>query len=236
MNERQIKTGPSFWISIVLILLGVYLLLENFGFIYLDIWDFWPLILVAIGLVKLIGSNFKDVYSSVILIVVGFLLFLIKMNYIEFYQVRQFWPLILVLIGAKIIWNHFVRENNPGYRKDTYSQDRLDAVAIFGGREVKVNSDRFEGGNITSIFGGAEVDFSNSRLAPGENILDVFVMFGGAELHVPRDWNVVLNGLPIFGGFADERKAYPPADIPAENTLIIKGMALFGGLSIKNTV
>jgi predicted membrane protein len=237
MGNKNFSTSSSFWVSVVLILLGVYLLLENLGFIYIsDLWDYWPLILVGIGVVKLLNSKFKDIYSAGILIVIGFLLFSITTNYLYIEDIWQFWPLILVFIGARIIWNHYIRENKPGYRDSMISRDRIDAVVVFGGRELRVSSDQFEGGNITSIFGGAEIYFSNSRLARGENILDVFVMFGGAELYVPRDWNVVMKGIPIFGAFEDERRASPPEELSAENTLFIKGLVLFGGLSLKDAV
>jgi predicted membrane protein len=221
----------------MLILLGVYLLLENLGFIYIgNLWDYWPLILVGIGLVKLLNSNFKDIYSAGILIVIGLLLLLISTDYLYFDDIWQFWPLILVFIGARIIWNHYIREDKPGYREAATSQDRVDAVVVFGGREIRVTSDHFEGGNIISIFGGAEIYFANSRLAPGNNVLDVFVMFGGAELYVPRDWNVVIKGLPLFGALEDERRASPPEEFSTENTLVIKGLVLFGGLSVKDAV
>jgi predicted membrane protein len=237
MSERQFKSGPSFWLSLGLILIGIYLLLENFGILYLgNLWNYWPLILVAVGLIKLIGSNFKDIYSPVIMIVVGFVFFLLTMNYLYWDQVWQFWPLILIVIGGKIIWNHYLRENRPGYRESMSSEDRIDSVSIFSGREARLNSERFEGGNITSVFGGAEIDFNGSRLAPGKSILDVFIMFGGAELYVPRNWNVVMKGMPIFGGFEDARKNLPTEEFSSEDVLIIKGLILFGGLTVKDSV
>ncbi|MCK6620186.1 MAG: hypothetical protein HUU32_09225 [Calditrichaceae bacterium] len=235
MNESKPKFGANFWLSIGLILLGLYLLLENLGFIYWgDIWDYWPLILVIIGLVKLYSSNFREVYSASVWIAVGLLLFLVTRDYIDLGDIFQFWPVILILIGIRIVWTHYLRSNRPDRAEESFTQDRIDAVAIFGGREVQIASENFEGGNITAIFGGVEIDFSGSRLAPGNNILDVFVMFGGAELRVPRNWNVVMKGMPIFGGFEDARRQVMGEELAPENLLIIKGLVLFGGLEVKD--
>lgn len=235
MNESKTKFGANFWLSIGLILLGLYLLLENLGFIYWgDLWDYWPLIFVIIGLVKLYSSNFREVYSASVWIVVGLLLFLVTRDFISLRDIFQFWPVILILIGVRIVWTHYLRSTRPDRAEESFSQHRIDSVAIFGGREVRVTSERFEGGNITSIFGGAEIDFSGSRLAPGNNVLDVLVVFGGAELRVPRNWNVVMKGMPIFGGFEDARKQAFADEPSPENLLLIKGLVLFGGLEVKD--
>lgn len=236
MNESKPKFGANFWLSIGLILLGLYLLLKNLGFIYWgDIWDYWPLIFVIIGLVKLYSSNFRELYSAALWIGVGLLLFLLIRDYLDFSDIFQFWPVILILIGIRIVWTHYLRSTRRERVEGSFTQNRLDAVVIFGGREMQIVSENFEGGNITTIFGGVEIDFSGSRLAPGNNVLDVFVMFGGAELRVPRNWNVVLKGMPIFGGFEDARKQVAVDELSPENLLIIKGLVLFGGLEVKNT-
>ena len=39
--------------AIILIVLGALFMLENFGYLQEDVWKFWPLVLVVIGLVLL---------------------------------------------------------------------------------------------------------------------------------------------------------------------------------------
>lgn len=234
MTDRQMSTNHNLWISIALISLGVIFLLDNLGFIYAwDVLDFWPVILIAIGVIKLLGSNFKDVYSSSILIILGFIFLLLTLDFLYWMDIWDFWPLILILIGGRIIYQQF--RPDPDYNDSTrITENRIDAVAIFGGKEVRLDSSNFEGGSVTAMFGGSEVRLENARLAPGRNVIDLFVMFGGAEIYVPDDWQVVLKALPLFGGSEDKRRARP---LDAEDTgdvLIIKGLVLFGGIELKS--
>lgn len=226
--------GPTFWFSIILIVVGIFLLLDNLNIFYIDgLWDYWPLILVAVGIYRLLSSGFRDIYSSILFILGGFLLFLLTTDVIYFRDIWRFWPLILILIGARIIYNKVILTDEK--RKGiTVSDDRIDHVAIFGGKEKRVASDNFQGGNITAIFGGVELYFENAKLAEGSNVLDILVMFGGTEIYVPRDWMIVTKGLPIFGGFEDARKNPPKPDASTKGTLIVKGLVLFGGLEIKD--
>ena len=39
--------------AIILIVLGALFMLKNFGYLQEDVWKFWPLVLVVIGLVLL---------------------------------------------------------------------------------------------------------------------------------------------------------------------------------------
>lgn len=115
-------------------------------------------------------------------------------------------------------------------------QEYIDDVAIFSGSSKKINTLNFRGGRMTAIFGGSEVNLSRSRLAPGENILNVFFMFGGSEIVVPSDWNVVIEATPIFGGFSDERYVSKDLQMNDENksVLVIKGLVIFGGAELKS--
>jgi hypothetical protein len=85
---------------------------------------------------------------------------------------------------------------------------------------------------MTSIFGGGEIDFSQSEIEGDQAVLEATMIFGGGEIHVPRTWNVVIDGVGIFGGYSDKTN-HPPPDPPAKK-LIIRGVAVFGGLEIKN--
>jgi predicted membrane protein len=226
--------NSNLWISILLIGVGIIFLMDNLGFIYAwDILDFWPLILVAIGLIKLLGSNFKDIYSSSILIILGFLFLLMSLDYLYWIDIWDFWPVILIFIGGRIIYNH-MRPQDFQEKKTGVTENRVDAVSIFGGKEVRIDSDHFEGGSITALFGGTEVRLDNARLAPGKNTIDIFIMFGGAEIRVPDNWQVVLKAFPLFGGSEDKRRQRPVGELPSGDVLIIKGFVMFGGIELKS--
>ncbi len=226
------KYGPNFWLAVILISVGVLFLLDNLNI--LDIghfWEFWPVVLIAIGLMKLTGSNFQDKSSASVLIIIGVVFLLLNLDILYWDDIWQFWPLILILIGVSIIMKHKNRSGNNGAK---HPEKRVDVVAIFSGNNKTVTSDHFEGGNITTLFGGAKLDFGQAKLAEGENVLDVFCMFGGAEIRIPETWNVQIKGVPIFGGFEDGRRSIPAHEKTQGRTLVIKGFVMFGGLELKD--
>ena len=121
--------------------------------------------------------------------------------------------------------------NHSGsYSKET---DRIDDVAIFGGGHKFISSDNFQGGNVTAIFGGSEIDLTRCKMAPGKHVLEVTAIFGGTTLIVPKEWNIIINVLPLFGGFSHKGMRGPNVVINPESTLIIKGVVIMGGGEIK---
>jgi len=231
-ESRVNKRGPNFWLAVILIAVGVLFLFDNLNVLDIgNFWEFWPVILIAVGLMKLTGSNFQDKSSASVLIGIGLLFLLLTLDILYWGDIRQFWPLILILIGVSIIFKHKNRSESGGSK---HSENRVDVVAIFSGNSKTITSDHFEGGNITAMFGGAKLDFGQAKLAEGENVLDVFAMFGGAEIRIPEDWSVQLKGIPIFGGFEDARRSIPAEEKTKDRTLVIKGFVMFGGLELRD--
>ena len=95
---------------------------------------------------------------------------------------------------------------------------------IFGGGERTINSDNFKGGKITCVFGGSSIDMLSAKLAPGNNVIDVFTVFGGSKLIIPSDWDIKLDVVAIFGGFSDKRRNITTSS-EGDSRLIIKGIA-----------
>ena len=49
-TSKTTNHEPQFWLGVILILLGGYFFLNNYGFFrFLDIGEFWPVILILIG-------------------------------------------------------------------------------------------------------------------------------------------------------------------------------------------
>ena len=118
-------------------------------------------------------------------------------------------------------------------KEGNYSQDNIDDVSVFGGGTKNFTSRNFTGGKLTAIFGGSDIHLENCSLAHGQNEMDLFVMFGGYTIYVPQEWNVVIDVVPIFGGFSDKRIKDPNRVYEDDKVLIIKGLVLFGGGEIK---
>ncbi len=127
---------------------------------------------------------------------------------------------------------YFKSRNKKGSRED--ERDFIDEVSIFGGGEKIVTSSQFKGGRITSIFGGSKINLMNSSLAEGNNVIDIFCTFGGTTIIVPAGWTVKVEVVSIFGGFSDKRERMPNLVFDQDRTLIIKGVAIFGGGEVKS--
>jgi hypothetical protein len=56
---------------------------------------------------------------------------------------------------------------------------------------------------------------------------------GGIEIFVPREWQVVMNSMPFLGGMENKTVTDQSTDTAAKK-LIVKGMAIMGGVEIKN--
>ncbi|HEK19166.1 MULTISPECIES: LiaF transmembrane domain-containing protein [unclassified Mucilaginibacter] len=110
--------------------------------------------------------------------------------------------------------------------------DFLDATAIFGGVNRTIVSKNFRGGDLTNIFGGTEIDFTQADIN-GQVIIDITQVFGGTKLIVPANWHVVSDMASIFAGVDDKRIKTAQPGSP-DKILILKGVSLFAGVDIRS--
>jgi len=156
------------------------------------------------------------------------------LNIIDFNFWQIFWPAILILAGIMIIFRH---QLDRGSEKKTIldGEHVIDEVALFGGGDRVVTSQQFQGGKVTTIFGGLNYNMLKAKLAPGSNEIDVFCLFGGMKLIVPEGWTVKIKVLSLFGGFSDKhRYRVPETNTDQSSELVIKGTVIFGGGEIKS--
>jgi cell wall-active antibiotic response 4TMS protein YvqF len=130
---------------------------------------------------------------------------------------------------------------------NNYSQTgapHLNEVNIFWGGKKKIIAKNFSGGEVVAIFGGYEIDLTEAGMQGDQIVIDVVNIFGGGEIRVPGNWEVVMETVGIFGGCTD-RTYHPEHPAPGATNpngtpavqpkkIIIKGVAIFGGLGIKN--
>ena len=122
-----------------------------------------------------------------------------------------------LVIGAIILCCFFWLRDQPG------------EMVVFAGRDVR-GGEEFTGTEATTVFGGYKLDLRDAHMPKGRAVLDVTTIFGGTQIIVPDDWNVVVEGHAIFGGFED--KTRHPAESADE--LIVRGYTVFGGVQIRN--
>ena len=105
-------------------------------------------------------------------------------------------------------------------------------VALFSGVDRHVSGINFHDAQCIAIFGGCKIDLRDAQIAGREAVLDTFAVFGGVEIQVPDDWEVVNHNVSIFGGVSEQRRQ--PLRGSATKTLILNGATIFGGTEVKN--
>ncbi len=232
MNEvnKHSKRGS---LGIFLIIVGVVLLVGNLGYLPYAVTDVlfsWPMILVAFGLFNLIKREYT---AAVILLAIGSFFLLPEVFYdLNYRDVIKFWPLLIVLVGVTFFLRK--RQASPFHRDQLSSDDVIDEVDIFGGGVSQIESQNFMGGKVTAIFGGGEIYLDRCQLSQKGAVIDLAVVFGGTKITVPRGWNVKTEVVSIFGGFADKRNFFNESSADPSKTLVIKGIAIFGGGELRS--
>lgn len=219
MNLGRIVFGT------IAVAVGAVLLLDALGLADSNrvFEDWWPLILVFTGAVAYL-SNPKKWLVPGVLVVGGASILLQTTGVVD--SLDLIGPALVIVIGIGII----VGAGGSRHAAATL-QDRVASFNAFSGSEIASHSPQFEGGNVSTLFGGTELDLRDASLAPGA-ALDVFAAFGGVELKVPQGWNVVTHGLPIFGGF--ENVTAGEIVGPDAPVLDVNATVLFGGLEVKH--
>lgn len=103
-------------------------------------------------------------------------------------------------------------------------------VAVFSGVGRKGRWHPARSSKLLALFGGLELDFRKAVMPPGKSYVEALCLFGGAEITVPDDINVEVEGIPIFGGIENKSSG---GYIPGAPTLRIRAFVMFGGLEIK---
>ena len=103
---------------------------------------------------------------------------------------------------------------------------------MFGGVERHISAQDFHGAQCTAVFGACKIDLRDAQMQGREATVETYAFFGGVEIRVPQDWEVVNRSFALFGGIADHRR-HPPSG-PDAKTLILDGAAVFGGVEVKD--
>lgn len=234
-NKSKFYFDSRVIVALFIIAIGVIFLLENLGVpVSFDFWELWPVVLILIGLSQL--SRTRDTGQSLgglIILGIGVLFLLSNLDIIP-YGFFEFWPVVLILVGFMILKNAFW-----GFKKTSGSQDFINLSFVLGGGDLKFNTQNLLGGKVTSILGGGAIDLREADIKEDEVVIDVFCLMGGIEIRVPTTWEVNAQVTPLLGGI-DNKTTYHAANDkdsrPGQSPkkLTIKGIALMGGMEIKN--
>jgi cell wall-active antibiotic response 4TMS protein YvqF len=230
--DDRFRVTPRLIGGLAVAAVGLLLLLDRLDLMDAEAYlEWWPLALVAIGILHLTqpregGRRFV----GLIWIVAGAWLLLNSLDLLDLQIWDAFWPLILIALGGALAWRAL---RGPVARTPGAPDvDTISAVAILGGTKRASSSAAFRGGELTAVMGGCEIDLRQARIAEGgEAVIDTLAFWGGIEIKVPESWAVVGKVVPLLGAFEDKTR---PPQAGAPPRLVVRGMAIMGGVDVSN--
>lgn len=245
MSPFECEPKPSSLLSRLVwgglfVLAGFLLLGFNTGMLpveYKRIVFSWAMFLSVFGLVQLLV--YRHIAFGLLLSAMGGYLLWIKLGFPHPHLSNLILPVILVLIGFKVLFRH--RRHTPRFcgkvirpKEVVIEEGRIEENAIFSGTKRIFRGQVFRGGEVNCVFGGTEIDLTESQLPVGITNLEVNCVFGGVTLTVPERWTVHHKVHSLFGGFVD-RSSMPHDQKDHERILEISGSCVFGGGEIRYT-
>lgn len=212
--------------GIIILTIGIGALLSALNLIpfwaWFDTW--WALLVIIGGVFILLGDLRRNYIWGTAVLLIGVLLQLKALGAVDFNFFSLIVPILLIAAGLTVLLHTKVQ---PAIKSTNHDAD--DISVIFSGSESKNKSKKYKGGRVTSIFGGASLDLRDAVIEK-EATLDVFVVCGGVEIKVPREWKVVVKAAPIAGGIENKSEG---SDNDKAPVLVITGTVALGGVEIK---
>jgi Predicted membrane protein (DUF2154). len=220
------QTSIRILTGIIITLIGIFSLLGALNII--PFWEifstWWPILVILGGVLVLVGDWRRNYLWGIVLLIIGGLLLLKTQGVLDFDLYSLIVPILIITGGLSVLIHTKNRSST-----DTTSSDSDDIAVIFSGSDTKNKSQKYEGGKLTVIFGGAVLDLRDAKLTDSAT-LDIFAICGGVELKVPRDWKVVSKIAPIAGGVENKSEGSIDHKGPV---LTLTGTVTLGGLEIK---
>jgi predicted membrane protein len=221
LTTQQPRLSVKFVAGVFFTLLGILLTLDNLDLADADRFlPYWPLFLIAIGLLKLQDRDNR--IPAIFAIAAGALLLLFTTDWVRF-SIFDLWPVALILAGLAILAHAF------GFRPSAISAGSDSIICILGVRKEKITARNYRGGRIIAFMGGCELDLTQADMENLPAELEIVAIWGGVEIKVPEGWEVTGNILPIMGGADIRTKA-----APGGRKLLVNGVVVMAGVEIKS--
>ena len=216
--------------GIVLVLLGVLVGTNSLGITNIDIFfdGWWSLFIIIPCFIGLFSN--EDKTGNIIGLLVGVIL-LLGMN--DILDLDKIWklivPSIIVIIGLSLIFknsfNSKVNDKINKLNKEKNSDDNY--FAAFSGQDVNLSNKKFNGSDVTAWFGGIKLDL-REVIIEKDIVINASSIFGGINILVPEDVNVIVKSTSIFGGVTNKKE-----NTNSKKNIYINAMCMFGGVDIK---
>jgi predicted membrane protein len=242
--------------------LGLLFLLGNMGFVDVrEVFRFWPVILIAFGVLRIVeyGGDYGS-SGGIFWIVIGSFFLLGSVGILRV-AARDLWPVMMIAIGALMLWRTTLakRERTQGQNgkwdfspggagpaasggtggtgpgpagpTPASSNSILSATAIMGGVERRNNSQDFRGGDATAIMGGCEIDLRAASITSPHEPVLEVFALWGGIEIRVPPDWTVVSKVSPMLGGYEDH-TQPPKD--ESKRLVIRGTVVMGGIEVTN--
>ena len=225
-------------LGIFIILYGLRFLLNRIGVNTPEWIASWEIIIIGLGLANLYEKKCRRI-EGYLLIIWG-ATFLVDDIYPHLIDLKLLVPIFIIALGVLLIGtatNLFQKKKTSLFIDDDgvdfEDGDYIEGSTIFGSVKKNVVSKNFQGGSLTTIFGGTELNLTKADIQ-GPVVIDSTVVFGGLKIFIPATWNVIIESNAMFGGVEDKRQLMNDESIDPKKTITLTGKCVFGGVEVQN--
>jgi predicted membrane protein len=226
-RKDKVRHG-LFW-GLALMLFGILFLLDHLGHLGgYEALNFWPLLIVMAGLSSLSRKGHR--ICGILLLGIGGLALMSTLSIIDIGW-SLIWPVALIAVGLFVVFGvATARWRIPEHARQA---GLAYGTAVMGGKEDRIDSKEFEGGDVTAVMGSYELDLSGAEIKGEEATVVAKAVMGSVEIRAASHWRISIQGNPVLGTVED-RTCEPSGDIEQQKTLIIQATAVLGSVEIRN--
>ena len=141
---------------------------------------------------------------------------------------------LLIALGIKIIIapkrpSRYCHWHCHTEKMESSIQETLNETVILGSLCKKIETENFNGGKVTTIFGGGVLDLRDAKTTEKIITLEIIAVFGGLKILVPQNWAINIQNTAVLGGCNNHTQT-KIGDV----TLKITGAVVLGGIQIIN--
>lgn len=215
--------------GIVFLALGLVLALKVLGIIEMDIFfdGWWTLIIIIPALINVILHPTK--LWPYVWAIIGFVLLLMARGVLDWSIVlRMIFPVALILIGVTLIFSNIIDKKIASKSENVENSSIKTKSVVFGERTFQYGNMEFLGDNLECSFGYIRC-FMHDVVINENQILNINVSFGKADIFVPKNVNVVVVENATLGAVNNKNLNTIEENRP---TLTINASCSFGGINI----
>jgi len=261
-NPIKHHNNSNILAGLIIITIGAIYMLRNIGFPFPE-WLFsWPSLLIVVGIYSGVKHNFRN-NAWIFMIGLGLFFmsesYFSNIPFLNNMPTREFLiPILIIAVGVIMVLRpnrrfygnrmmdgnfaenleNKIRSKSSNWQAyaNAQGQDSNDFIhinSVFSGVQRTILSKNFQGGRISCVFGGAEIDLTQADFT-GTTTLRLEAVFGGIKLIVPPHWQIINQIDGVFHGVDDKRRAPAGAYNDINKTLVLNGSAIFGGIEIRS--